>query len=173
MNTLYITHSLNAKPTEQIHVPIILATNTIHSAEEGERRPSELCYGQTTGHGEKRPDDNPLCPLLMPDDQFCAVFFFYFIFSPVSRNCTQTKFSSKILLTRGSFPYFAPIANKCTSPPVLYAHKTFPSNGERRPGVDESFIPKINWSLAIKRRESTSRLELREELSCRQCHSVK
>lgn len=34
----------------------------------GREAPSELCYGQTTGHHEKRPDDNPLCPLLMPDD---------------------------------------------------------------------------------------------------------
>lgn len=75
MNTLYITHSLNAKPTEQIHVPIILATNTIHSAEEGERQRVNYVTAKQQGTREKRSDDNPLCPLLMSDDQFCFFFF--------------------------------------------------------------------------------------------------
>lgn len=34
--TLYITDGLNAKPTKQIYVPIILTTNTINRAEERE-----------------------------------------------------------------------------------------------------------------------------------------
>lgn len=51
--SIYHSRSLNAKPTKQIYVPIILTTNTIHPAEEEREATNELCYGRTTGRAVK------------------------------------------------------------------------------------------------------------------------
>lgn len=48
--SIYHSRSLNAKPTKQIYVPIILTTNTIHSAEEDARR--RMNYVMTEQRGE-------------------------------------------------------------------------------------------------------------------------
>lgn len=45
--------------------------NNKYNTFSGRDAESELCYGRTTAHREKCPSDNPLCLLLIPDDQFC------------------------------------------------------------------------------------------------------